>query len=55
MNEQTTLTIKKNILLDWISKQKNDIPASDLAEFIKSYSKTSKIITIDQKSKNNQF
>ena len=39
MNEQTTPTIKKNILLDWIYKQKNDIPENDLIEFIKSHSK----------------
>ena len=39
MNEQNTPTIKKNILLDWIYKQKNDIPENDLIEFIKSHSK----------------
>lgn len=51
MNEQTTLTIKKNLLLDWIYKQKNNVIVDDLMEFIKSHSKTSKIIKIDKKTK----
>ena len=49
MNEQTTPTIKKNILLDWIYKQKNNILENDLMEFIKSATKTSKIIKIEKK------
>lgn len=49
MNKQTILTIKKNILLDWIYKQKNNVPVNDLMEFIKSHSKTSEIITNDNK------
>jgi hypothetical protein len=55
MNKQTILTIKKNILLDWIYKQKNNVPVNDLMEFIKSHSKTSKISQMIIKSKNNIF
>ena len=39
MQEQNTKTMKKNLLLDWIYKQKNNIPVNDLIEFIKSNSK----------------
>lgn len=42
MHEQTKPTIKKNILLDWIYKQKNNVLVDDLMEFINSASKTSK-------------
>jgi hypothetical protein len=50
-NEQIIPTIKKNILLYWIYKQKNNVPVDDLMEFTKSHSKTSKIIKIDKKTK----
>lgn len=42
MKEQTTPTIKKNLLLDWIYKQTNNLPVSDLIEFIKHNEKTQK-------------
>jgi hypothetical protein len=47
MKEQAPTTIKKNILLDWIYAQKNNIPVTDLAEFIKSNTKTAKTTTTD--------
>lgn len=52
MNEQNLLNIKKNHLLDWIYKQKNNIPVNDLIEFIKFSSKNPENIKTDQKSKN---
>jgi hypothetical protein len=55
MDEQTKPTIKKNILLDWIYKQKNNVPVNDLMEFIQSQSKGSKIIKTDKKTKKHQF
>jgi len=51
MSERPLSTIKKNLLLDWIYKQKNNVPVNDLMEFIKSYSKTPEIIKIDKKTK----
>ena len=42
MKEQTIPTIKNNLLLDWIYKQTNNLPVSDLIEFIKSNEKTQK-------------
>ena len=47
MKEQATTTVKKNLLLDWIYKQKNNIPVTNLAEFIKSNTKTAKNTTTD--------
>jgi hypothetical protein len=38
-------------LLDWIYKQKNNVPVDDLVEFIESQSKGSKIVTISKKTK----
>jgi hypothetical protein len=49
MKEQAPTTIKKNILLDWIYAQKNNIPVTDLTEFIKSNTKNEKTTTTDQK------
>jgi hypothetical protein len=49
MKEQASTTIKKNLLLDWIYAQKNNIPVTDLAEFIKSNTKNIKTTTTDQK------
>ena len=49
MKEQALTTIKKNLLLDWIYAQKNNIPVIDLAEFIKSNTKTAKSTITDQK------
>jgi hypothetical protein len=49
MKEQAPTTIKKNILLDWIYAQKNNIPVTDLAEFIKTNTKNAKTTTTDQK------
>jgi hypothetical protein len=51
MDKQTISTIKKNILLDWIYKQKNNIPVNGIMEFIESQSKGSKIVTIGKKTK----
>jgi hypothetical protein len=34
MQKQEKNTIKKNILLDWIYKQKNNIPIFDLIKFL---------------------
>jgi len=47
MKEQAPTTVKKNILLDWIYAQKNNIPVTDLAEFIKSNTKNAKTTTTD--------
>lgn len=47
--------MKKNILLDWIYKQKNNIPVNDLMEFIKSTQKLQKLLRMIIKSKNNNF
>ena len=42
MNNQPKPTIKKNLLLDWIYKQKNNVLVNDLIEFIKYHSKNSR-------------
>lgn len=49
MKEYFPVSIKKNILLDWIYAQKNNITVTDLAEFIKSNTKNAKTTTADQK------
>ena len=42
MKEYFPVSIKKNLLLDWIYAQKNNIPVIDLSEFIKSNTKKQK-------------
>jgi hypothetical protein len=49
MKEQATTTIKKNLLLDCIYAQKNNIPVIALEEFIKSNTKNAQSTITDQK------
>jgi hypothetical protein len=53
MNKLTTSTLKKNKLLNWLYKQKNDVSVNDLIKFIESNTQDQNTVEIKQKDKTN--